>query len=284
MNQYFRRMRPKKMGGGAYLPRIVILSEAKNLCTLPSAAQTAAGIAKILRLAKKRGPQNDDEKTGRPDWTKRPGELQSVCGWDAAIFFQPLQFFANFDLSVPGILAEAVAFAGKDEQRLRNAEGVERVLEQIVLKHGHADVTSSGDHVRGRFHFVDLENGGFVVVALRGFPRTSAEKVGVVVGGVVIAPVADVLHGSGSGDRGLEARGLSNEPIGHVSAIAVSADGEVVRIGEAIFDECVDTGEDVFARTRNDLRHDFGEKLVAVSGRAAVVGTEHQPSVGGGKT
>src|SRR5579872_7269776 len=86
MNQYFRRMRPKKMGGGAYLPRIVILSEAKNLCTLPSAAQTAAGIAKILRLAKKRGPQNDDEKTGRPDWTKRPGELQSVCGWAPPYF------------------------------------------------------------------------------------------------------------------------------------------------------------------------------------------------------
>ena len=41
--------------------------------------------------------------------------------------------------------------------------------------------------------------------------------------------------------------------------------------------------ENVFAGTRDDLRNDLHEELVAVSGGAAVVGLEDEPSVGGGE-
>ena len=156
------------------------------------------------------------------------------------------------------------------------------MFEEIVFHDGDADVVGAGDHVGGRFDFVDLEDGGFVVVALGGFPGASAEEVGVVVGGVVVAPVADVLDRAGAGDGGFEARGLGDEPVGHVSAVAVAGDGEVVGVGDAVFDEGVDAFEDVFAGAGDDHGNDLLEEFVAVSGRAAVVGLEDEPSVGGG--
>src|SRR6202167_442370 len=157
------------------------------------------------------------------------------------------------------------------------------MLEQVVFEDGDADVVGAGGHVGGSADFVDLEDGGFVVVAPGGFPGASTEEVGVVEGGVVVAPVADVLDGAGAGDGGFEAGGLGDEPVGHVSAVAVAADGEVVGVGDAVFDERVDAFEDVFAGAGDDLRNDLLEEFVAVSGGTAVVGTEDEPSVGGGE-
>ena len=147
-----------------------------------------------------------------------------------------------------------MAFSGEDEEFVGDSQRIERVFEEIVFQHCDSDVVSAGNHVRGRFDFVDLEDGGFVVVALLGFPGTSAEEVGVVIGCVVVAPVANVLDGSGSGDGGLEAGGLGDEPVGHVSAVAVAADGEAVGVGDAVFHQRVDAGENVFAGTRDELR------------------------------
>jgi hypothetical protein len=45
----------------------------------------------------------------------------SISCWNAAVFLQPLQFLAHFDFAVPGILAQAVAFAGEDQQGVRNS-------------------------------------------------------------------------------------------------------------------------------------------------------------------
>jgi hypothetical protein len=47
--------------------------------------------------------------------------LWSVNYWDAPVFLEPLQLFANFDFSVPRVLAQAVTFAGKDQQGVRDA-------------------------------------------------------------------------------------------------------------------------------------------------------------------
>jgi len=46
--------------------------------------------------------------------------------------------------------------------------GIEGVLEQIIFEDGDADVVGAGDDVGGSADFVDLEDGGFVVIALRG--------------------------------------------------------------------------------------------------------------------
>src|ERR1700691_5392516 len=157
------------------------------------------------------------------------------------------------------------------------------MLEQVVFEDGDADVVGAGGHVGGSADFVDLEDGGFVVVALGGFPGASTEEVGVVEGGVVVAPVADVLDGAGAGDGGFEAGGLGDEPVGHVSAVAVAADGEMVGVGDAVFDEGVDPFENVFAGAGDDLGNDLGEEFVAVSGGTAVVGLEDEPSLSGGE-
>jgi hypothetical protein len=54
---------------------------------------------------------------------------KTLVRWFAGVFFQPLQFFADFDFSVPRIFVERVAFAGKDKKRVGDAERVERVFE-----------------------------------------------------------------------------------------------------------------------------------------------------------
>src|SRR5271155_369249 len=174
-----------------------------------------------------------------------------------------------------------MAFAGKDQQRIWNPERVQSVLQQIIFQHGNTNVLGAGDYVGGSADFVDLKDGGFIVITLRGFPGTSAEEVGVVVGGVVVAPVADVFDCAGAGDGGFEAGGLGDEPVGHVSAVAVAADGEVVGVGDAVFDQGVDAFENVFAGARDDLRNDLQEEFVAVAGGSAIVGTEDEPSIGG---
>src|ERR1700735_4887534 len=135
----------------------------------------------------------------------------------------------------------------------------------------------------GSADFVDLEDGGFVVIALRNFPGASAEEVGVVVGSVVVAPVADVFDRSRAGDRGFEARAWCNYQVGLVPAVTVAADGEVIGIGDAVFHQGVDAFENIFAGTRDDDRNNLQEKLVAVSGGTAVVGAEHEPSISGGE-
>jgi len=88
-----------------------------------------------------------------------------------------------------------------------------------------------------------------------------------------------VLHCAGARDCGLEARGLRDQPVGHVAAVTVAADREVIGIGDAVFQQRVDAFENVFAGTRDDDRNDLLEELVAVSSRPAVVRFEDEPAV-----
>ena len=63
---------------------------------------------------------------------------------------------------------------------LGTTEVVQRVVEQVVFGDGHADVIAASDHVSGSANFVDLEDGGFVVIAFGLIPGKSAEKIGIV--------------------------------------------------------------------------------------------------------
>src|SRR6202035_1527258 len=103
-----------------------------------------------------------------------------------------------------------------------------------------------------RADFVDLEDGSLVMIALGGFPGTSAEEVGIVKRCVVIAPVAHVFDRACSRDCGLEAGGLRDEPVGHVPAVSVATTVETIRIGDALFHQGVNAFENVLAGTRDD--------------------------------
>src|ERR1700680_3681893 len=134
-----------------------------------------------------------------------------------------------------------------------------------------------------RTDFVDLEDGSLVMIALGGFPGTSAEEVGIIKSCVVIAPVAHVFDRACARDCGFEAGGLRDEPIGHVAAVAVATNGETIRIGDALFHQRVNPFENVLAGTRDDDGNNLHEELVSVSGGTAVIGLEDEPSVGGGE-
>jgi hypothetical protein len=76
-----------------------------------------------MAALKTRGPMNLDRRTAEGGcpyigfagvggrW--RP-PLHLISCRHAAVFFQPLQFLTDFDLAVPGILVQAVAFAGEN--------------------------------------------------------------------------------------------------------------------------------------------------------------------------
>src|ERR1700730_6144542 len=91
----------------------------------------------------------------RLPWVERRGKsflrdlglLVLVRVLHAAILRQPLQLFAHFYFSVPGILREIVALAGKDEQVTRNIQLVQSAIEQIVLEHSHSNIVRASDDV-----------------------------------------------------------------------------------------------------------------------------------------
>src|ERR1700676_2413171 len=57
----------------------------------------------------------------------------------------------------------------------------------------------------------------------------------------------------------------------------------MIGVGDAVFHESVDAFENIFAGARDDDGNNLMEEFVAVSGGAAVVGLEDEPSVGGGE-
>src|ERR1019366_4029245 len=112
-----------------------------------------------------------------------------------------------------------------NQQVTRNIQFVQGAIEQVVLEHGDANVVRPGDHVGWRADFIELVNRAFAAIATGGLPRQPAEVIHVVESGVVVTPVGDVLDRAGTGDGDLEASGLGDQPVGHVTAVAVAADG-----------------------------------------------------------
>src|SRR5947209_17285209 len=89
-----------------------------------------------------------------------------------------------------------------------------------------------------------------------------------------------MFNGACSRNCSAEARCLGDQPISHVAAVAVSPDGEMLRISDPVFNQCIYTFEDVLAWPRDDLRNDPQQELVAVAGRPAVIWLKHQPALG----
>jgi len=72
---------------------------------------------------------------------------------------------------MPGILIQLVAFTGKDQQGVPECPASRARARANNFQHGDADIVGAGNHMRGRAYFVDLENRGFVVIALAALPR-----------------------------------------------------------------------------------------------------------------
>ena len=120
-----------------------------------------------------------------------------------------------------------MVFAGKDQERVRDVEGLKGAIEEDVFEEADAVVGVAADEVRGGGDLVELEEGGFGLVEFGLLPGCAGEIPGVVAGKVVVAPVGGVFDGAGAGDGRFKAGGLGDEPVGHVAAVAVAADSEV---------------------------------------------------------
>jgi hypothetical protein len=55
------------------------------------------------------------------DGRMRPSLHKPLVRLYSAVFFQPLQFFANLDLAMPWVLAQSVAFAGENQEFVGDA-------------------------------------------------------------------------------------------------------------------------------------------------------------------
>ena len=63
-----------------------------------------------------------------------------------------------------------MSFAGKDQQRARHSQIVQGVIEQIIFAYGDANVVGPSDNVGRGADFINLIDGGLVVLALLRFP------------------------------------------------------------------------------------------------------------------
>src|ERR1700739_4422298 len=111
---------------------------------------------------------------------------------------------------------------------------MERVIQQIVFRDCDANVIRSGNHVGGSADFFHLKERAFFVVAFSRFPWTSSEEVRIVERHIVVAPVSRVLDRAGTRDSRLEAGGLGDEPVRHVTTVAVAANREMIWIRDSI--------------------------------------------------
>src|SRR5260370_24740314 len=67
-----------------------------------------------------------------------------------------------------------------------------------------------------------------------------------IVGGALLSAVfGDEIGQAGTGDSGLKHIGLRDRPLGHISAVRPSSDAEPLGIGDATFDQVVDTSHHV---------------------------------------
>src|ERR1700686_1112147 len=93
-----------------------------------------------------------------------------------------------------------------------------------------------------------------------------------------------MLDRSRSGDGCFEAGGLRNQPVRHIAAITVAANRQLIRIGETVLHQSIDSSQYVFARPRNYLGNNSERELISIARRAAIIRLKHKPARGSGET
>ena len=164
---------------------------------------------------------------------------------------------------------------------MRHLELLQRSLQQHIFQVTHPHVGVAAYDVRRRCDFIHLKQGSFALIDAGIFPRQRTAQIPhIVIGGIVITPVGRMLHRPGAGDRCFESCGLGDEPVRHIATVTVATDGKVVRIGDAIFYQCVDAFQYVLTWTGDQVRSNLQHEIVAIAARPAIVRAEDQPAIG----
>src|SRR5205823_2727668 len=125
---------------------------------------------------------------------------------------------------------------------------------------------------------------GRLAVDVRRLPRQALLEDRQVGRLVVEAPLGHRVEDAGpaAGRLDLHRRVLQgDEAVGQVAAVAPTHDGDAVRVGDALFDEVLDAGENVLDLDVVLVTDEVGDELVAVAGGPAVVGEQGGVAVGG---
>src|SRR5215469_3686351 len=135
--------------------------------------------------------------------------------------------------------------------------------------------------MRGRGDSAELINSTFAQIALWRLPRAATQVVGIVGGHVVVAPICGVLDSPCACNCGLETSRLRDETVRHVTAVAVAADREMVRIGDTVLHERINTSQNVFARSRNEFWNNSLPESITIANGPTIVRLEDKPAVAG---
>src|ERR1700687_3361192 len=88
-----------------------------------------------------------------------------------------------------------------------------------------------------------------------------------------------MFDSSCSGNGRFETGSLSDEPIGEVPTVTITADSQPSRICDAIAHKCVYTRKDVFSRSGDKIWTHFPGKLIPIPNGATIIGFKNQPVI-----
>ena len=125
---------------------------------------------------------------------------------------------------------EVVVLAREEHDLARHAEVLQRAEPLLALLDRHAEVVVGVQDQRRRLDVLHVLQRRRVPVEIVLLEDVAAEVVRVAVGAVARAVVADEVRDAAQRDRRLEARGVADDPVRHVAAVAAAGHAEAVRV------------------------------------------------------
>src|SRR5713101_4691588 len=190
---------------------------------------------------------------------RRLFQILVVPGEDAVQAVQQMLFFV-----------EAVRLARIDDKLGFDAIALKAAVEFLALAWRVDRVGVALKDQGGRFHILEMHKGRTVQKSgdPLWFVREAIEPL--VVGRTLLGAVfGDEIGKAGARDGSLESRGLRDRPFRHVAAVRPPANGQLLGIGDATFDEVVDTGNCVAVIAAAPVTTIHLNKFLAVAARSA---------------
>src|SRR3954470_18448198 len=129
---------------------------------------------------------------------------------------------------VPGLTGagQVVVLPWKEHDLARHAEVLERAEPLLALLDRHAEVAVGMKNQGRRPNVFRVRERRVVPVEIVVLEDVAAEIIGVAVGAVPRAVVADEIRDAAQRDGRLEPRRVADDPVGHVAAVAAAGDAE----------------------------------------------------------
>src|SRR5690348_11647452 len=147
------------------------------------------------------------------------------------IFAEPVELPVEAFHQVLGLAGarQIVIFTRKENEFRRNAIVLKRAEPLLALLDGNAIIVVGMKNESRRFDVARILERRSVPVLFEVVEEKTLEVIFVAVRAVARPVVADEIGDGTQRDGGLEAIGVTDDPVGHVAAIAASGDTKIVR-------------------------------------------------------